>query len=129
MLDWDRSPVCVRPGLVRVSSGQVDDLTARIDLALQHNVAGGIAPSFAHIQFTIGSRCTDHQAQVADEGVRNGDARQCLVAGVLHRDGVADHFACGVGGATRNGGVFGDVEARGLLDWDRSPVCVRPGLV
>ena len=129
LLHRDTRAVGIGPGLVGVGRRQVDDVAARIDLGLGNCVAGRVAPSLAYIEFTVRGRCAVHQGQIADEGVRDDDAGESLVAGVLHGDGVADHFTSGVGSATRNGGVLGDVEARGLLHWNGGTIGIGPGLV
>ena len=89
----------------------------------------GVTPGLTDIEFTISRGCAVDQSQVADEGVADRDARQCLVAGVLHRNGVADHFTSGVGRAASHSCVFGDVEARGLLHWNGGTIGVRASLV
>ena len=94
MRDRHKRIVGVGAGLVGVSGGRVDDVGASIDLGLGDRVAGGVVPGFAHIELIVsrGIRISQKD-QVADEGVNHGDARQGLVAGVLHGNVVADDIS------------------------------------
>ena len=110
LLHGDGGVVGVRAGLVRVGGRHVDDVVTGIDLGLGHHMGACPGPGFAHVEFTVGCSGIGHQHQVTDHRVAHGDARQSLVAGVLHGDGVADDFTGHIGGATGHRGFLDDVE-------------------